>query len=93
MEVTLNTSESIMIRVSWAVSSSFSGENPPYTRRTSGPAKTYMIAAITSAASANRLKELLPNRLAALGPPSFSACTKRGTSVEVMQELNSNTGR
>ena len=93
MDVTLNTSASTMIRVSFAVSAAFSASKPLYTRLTSGRASATISADTTSDASANRLMALLAKWLECSRLRRSRSSVYSGISVAEMQELNSSTGR
>ena len=60
--------------------------------RTSGPAKSSISTVTPSAINASMLMALLAKRSARSSPLRARASVYMGTSVEVMQELSSNTG-
>ena len=92
MDATLNASPSIMMRVRRTVSAMPSASKRKISV-TIGRAKAYMIAAITSDASMNRFSALLAKRLECFRLYFSRSSTNSGTTVAVMQELNSSTGK
>ena len=92
MDTTTKESEGNMIWVSWAVSICFCWSKPPKVIRTRGPARAIINSATPRASRAKIFTQLLANRSAKRRLCLLRAWTYRGTTVEVMQELNSSTG-